>query len=101
MAEIKIDKQIWNDFTQDAQNKAIRFLKHKGILGEHDTIVEVEGLGAAPLDQQDCIDECIPAANAAFVACMQVPDADEKVCFEVRAEAFYACMADCQDSKTG
>ena len=101
MAEIKIDKTAWSAFSAQDQNKAVEFLKKKGILGDGDTIVEAEGIGHAMdllKDSYDCIDACVPVANAAFVACMQTPDADKDKCFEARAEAFYACIDECQNS---
>lgn len=101
MTEIKVDKTAWSTFSTQAQDKAVRYLKQKGILKEGDTVVEAEGVGHAMdllADSYDCIDACVPVADAAFVACMQSPGADKNKCFRARADAFYACMDDCQNS---
>ena len=98
MAEIKVNKSVWDNFGEDAQHKAVKFLKRKGILNPDDTVVGAEDAGA-PMELLDtvenCIDGCVPASNAAFVACKQNGGSDDE-CFEARAEAFYECMADCQ-----
>ena len=99
MTEVKVNKAVWDKFSLENQEKAVNLLKKQGILDTDDIVVGVDGeqdASALLANVEDCTDGCIPVADAAFVACMQKPGATKRECFRARANAFYACINDCQ-----
>jgi len=104
MSDIKIDKSVWKLLSSTTQAAITKRLVDNNIIGADDVIVadeEATDVKAPQLSAfqafRDCGSSCDQEATATFVACMQSPGTNQKLCGKIAQATFFECMENCVD----
>lgn len=104
MSDIKINQSVWKFLSTATQDAITKRLVANNIIGAGDVIVADEEATDANAPQlgafqafRDCGSSCDQEATAIFVACMQSPGTDEKLCGKIAQATFFDCMENCVD----
>jgi|GEM_PF-1960597 len=100
MADIKVDKKIWDLLSKTTQASISKRLLDTNVIKAADTIVAADDV-QTHIDQfqafRDCGYACDQEATATFAACMQSPGMDADTCRGIAQATFFSCMEHCRE----